>query len=237
MFNLEIQFLRQIFINNCELNFFSIISYFNQWKKSLRKDRSPLNDRKPWMTFQSTKFLEKNLLKGCTVFEYGGGGSTLYFLDKAATVITVEHDEVWFEELNKKIHEGGLSNKWTGLLIKPVIRPNQEDSDTSDPNFYTSIDPEFDTLWFKDYVSSIDTYSDLFFDFVVIDGRSRTSCLKHSIAKVKIGGYLILDNTERDYYLRQTSKYLRSFEVVLDKFGPTPGLPFFTKTTIWRRVD
>lgn len=188
------------------------------------------------MTFQSISVLERNLTKGCSVFEYGGGGSTLYFLDKGANVITVEHDQVWFDELDKQIYEDGLPNNWSGLMIKPTDRPIEEESDASDPDHYTSSAREFDELWFKDYVTSIDRYSDSSFDFVVIDGRSRPSCMKHSVSKVKIGGLLILDNTERAYYLRKTIDYLNSFNVVLDNFGPTPGLPFFTKTTIWQRV-
>ena len=236
MFNLEMQFLRQLLVNDCGLNSFSIVRYFDQWKKSQRKDCSPLINRKPWMTFQSATFLEHNLTRGCTVFEYGGGGSTLYFLDKGATVITVEHDQVWFEELNKQILEGNLSNNWIGLMAKPIIKPKEQESDSSDPDLYTSSDREFDMYWFRDYVSSIDSYPDSSFDFVIIDGRSRPSCIKHSVSKVKRGGFLVLDNTERAYYLRKAIKYLDSFNVVLDKFGPTPGLPFFTKTTIWQRV-
>ena len=237
MLNLEFEFIRQVLLNNCRLNFFLIVRYFNKWKKSQSKDQSPLINRKPWMTFQSISFLEKNLTNGCSIFEYGGGGSTLYFLDKASKVTTVEHDEVWFEELNKQINEGGLSDNWRGLLIKPNVRPNQEKSDASDPNLYTSSDHEFDNYWFKEYVTTIDAYPDSSFDFVIIDGRSRPSCLKHSISKVKIGGHLILDNTERIYYLKQTINYLNSYRVILDKFGPTPGLPHFTKTTIWKRVE
>ena len=189
------------------------------------------------MTFQSISVLERNLTRGCSVFEYGGGGSTLYFLDKGANVITVEHDQVWFDKLNREIDKNCLTNNWTGLMIKPTGKPTEEESDASDPDLYTSSDSEFDELWFKDYVSSIDCFSDSSFDFVIIDGRSRPSCMKHSVSKVKVGGFLVLDNTERVYYLRNTVDYLNSFVVVLDKFGPTPGLPFFTKTTIWQRVE
>jgi hypothetical protein len=237
MLYLEMQFLRQLLVNDCGLNSFSIFRYLNQWKKSQRKDQSPLISRKPWMTFQAITFLEQNLTLGCSVFEYGGGGSTLYFLDKGATVTTVEHDQLWFEELNKQIHESNLSNNWNGLMIKPVIKPIGQENDPSDPFLYTSSDNEFDLFWFKDYVSSIDDYSDSSFDFVVIDGRSRPSCVKHSVSKVKIGGFLVLDNTERAYYLRKTIDYLDSFNVVLDKFGPTPGLPCFTKTMIFQRLE
>lgn len=73
------------------------------------------------MTFQSIEFLEKYLKHGSNVFEYGGGGSTLYCLDKSAHVVTVEHDLVWFSLLEKAILKDDLSQSWKGIMIEPTI--------------------------------------------------------------------------------------------------------------------
>lgn len=236
MFNLEKKFAQQLIATKCSYNLLSVARFFFQWKDSIRKGESPIIKRRPWMTFQSIDFLGKNLIHGSNVFEYGGGGSTLYCLDRGANVVTVEHDIKWFWLLDKKIQEDNLSQNWKGILKEPTRYPELLQEDPSNPELYISDDKKFKGFWFRDYASSIDFYPDLFFDFVLVDGRSRPSCIKHSVAKVKIGGFLLLDNTERNYYLSMsTKKYLEHYRVVLDEFGPTLGVSEFTKTTIWQR--
>lgn len=53
---------------------------------------------------------------------------------------------------------------------------------------------------FKKYVEAINTYSDNYFDFVFIDGRARNGCVIASLPKIKNGGYLMLDNSDRPEY-------------------------------------
>ncbi|MGB4333621.1 MAG: hypothetical protein WBJ41_02085 [Chromatiaceae bacterium] len=237
MLESEKKFLELLITNKVGIKSLLIARFFFQWKASLRSGKSPITDRRPWMTFQSIEFLEKYLKHGSNVFEYGGGGSTLYCLDKGAHVVTVEHDLVWFSLLEKAILKDDLSQSWKGIMIEPTIDPGQTPKNPSNPKIYQSYDDCFNGFWFKEYVSSIDYYPESFFDFVLVDGRSRPSCLTHAALKVKIGGFLLLDNTERSYYLSMdTRKYLDRYQIVLDEFGPTPGALWFTKTTIWKRV-
>ena len=55
--------------------------------------------RVPWLPFALVDELTGAVGSGTRVFEYGGGGSTLWFLDRGAQVITVEHDDAWAAEL------------------------------------------------------------------------------------------------------------------------------------------
>ena len=237
MLEAEKKFAELLIANKGGIDSLSISRFFFKWKASLRHGRSPIVDRKPWMTFQAIEFLEENLRHGNNVFEYGGGGSTLYCLDKGAHVVTAEHDLIWFSLLKKSILKDVFYDNWEGIMVEPTIDPYKTTKDPSDPERYQSDDECFNEFWFKEYVSSIDCYSESFFDFVLVDGRSRPSCIKHSAPKVKIGGFLLLDNTERNYYLSMNAKkYLEHYEIVLDEFGPTPGALWFTKTTIWKRV-
>lgn len=129
------------------------------------------------------------------------------------------------------------SGKWRGILEQPTTATDNPVTDPSDPDSYQSSDGEFKGLCFNGYASAIDMYPDSFFDLVIIDGRSRPSCLKHSVSKVKPLGFLLLDNTERTWYLsRHTLPYLQDYRLALDGFGPTPGASWFTRTTIWERV-
>jgi tRNA A58 N-methylase Trm61 len=43
--------------------------------------------------------LDDRLHRGLKVFEYGSGGSTTFFAGRAGTVVSVEHDRRWIDEL------------------------------------------------------------------------------------------------------------------------------------------
>lgn len=82
------------------------------------------------------------------------------------------------------------------------------------------------------YVSQIDAFADASFDVVLIDGRARPACICHSVAKVKPGGMLILDNSDRAYYLAQTRPWLQDY-TGLTFSGAVPHDPVFAQTTIF----
>lgn len=238
MSNLEVgrTFVQQLIKHQCGVNALQLLGFIRQWKESQQPGRSPMADRRPWLTFQATATISEALKPGCSVFEFGGGGSTLYFLDRGAKVITVEHDSHWFDLLDKSVREGDQSANWTGLKQSSEVLGHGSNGDPADPDDYVSDDRAFAGHSFCGYASAIDTFPDGHFDVVVVDGRSRPSCIKHGAPKVKHGGLLVLDNTERAYYLTSKSRqHLDGFSVVLDKYGPTPGLAWFTKTTVWRR--
>lgn len=238
MLDLERQFVCELLTNRTRARSLRSAMYFQMWRRSIRDGGEPLLSRTPWTTYQSISVLHRVLKPGTRVFEFGGGGSTLFCLDRGARVTTVDHDSNWFSKIRNLVVERNQSRQWEGVLIAPTTAPSAfDDDDRSDPDAYTSGSVEFKGLWFKDYASFIDSFIEDSFDVIIIDGRSRPSCLKHSIRKVKVGGLLFLDNTERDYYLTpKTLEYLKSFVLCLDEFGPTQGLRHFTKTTVWRRV-
>ncbi|MCC7232945.1 MAG: hypothetical protein IT242_08390 [Bacteroidia bacterium] len=169
------------------------------------------------------------------VFEYGGGGSTLFFLSRMQinTVITAEHDGTWFHELEKTIRNLGLSG-WKGMYLPPENSASV--ADPSDPSGYISNHPDFRGMEFGKYARSIDAFDNNFFDLVLIDGRARPSCLFHAISKVKSGGLLILDNSEREYYTKNSQGRINTlFTVEMDGFAPVPYNDWFSKTTIWKK--
>ena len=232
-----IAFLRQLRQTFKGLGSFRLIRYYEAWRRSQESGRSPLGDRQPWMTFESIRLIDKKLKPFDIVFEYGGGGSTLFLLDRGAEVVTVEHDRAWFEMLTNATEAMGVKNRWTGILEAPEANTSLNSCNASDPDAYRSDSSEFSSFSFKRYVRTIDTFAAGHFDLVIIDGRSRPSCLKHAACKIKKGGYLVLDNAEREYYLTPlTDTYLEQFELILDEVGPSPYVSFFTKTVIWMRT-
>src|SRR4051812_45501617 len=72
---------------------------FFPWRVSLREGNTPTGDERPWVTFTAISKLESLIREGTRVFEYGAGGSTLFFLQRGALLVTVEHDAAWMENV------------------------------------------------------------------------------------------------------------------------------------------
>ena len=97
---------------------------------------------------------------------------------------------------------------------------------------YVSSLKEYKGYSFKRYVRSIQKYPDKHFDLVLVDGRARVACLEEATKKIKQGGYLMLDNSERKEY--QTAMKKLAYERK-DFIGPSPYLANkFASTTIWK---
>lgn len=56
----------------------------------------------PWFTYPSIHFVKNKLKRNFRVFEYGSGNSTLWIESKVQSIISIEHDEGWFSEMNKE---------------------------------------------------------------------------------------------------------------------------------------
>lgn len=183
--------------------------YLLEWIRSLKEGYS-LDKPSPWLTFDSISFIKKWLQPGAKVFEYGSGGSTLFWLSQGATCVTIEHNPDWFVIVQKNLKN---SDRIDYRLVPPEPNENQEGVyDPEDPDCYVSGDPKYKDYRFDNYVSQIDVFPDAYFNLILIDGRARPSCIKHSVSKIKLGGLLVIDNTERSYYLSKTTSYLLHFE-------------------------
>jgi hypothetical protein len=132
--------------------------------------RTTVSLRLPWLPFELIEDLRERLGPPSRVFEFGGGGSTLFFLDCGAEVTTVEHDPAWMVRLEELAGE----HPWSGRL-QPL-----DDRDA--------------------YVASIADHPDDYFDVVVIDGRERARCALTALSKVRPGGWLVFDDVDRERY-------------------------------------
>jgi predicted O-methyltransferase YrrM len=190
--------------------------------RSLLPGKSPLADGVPWLTFRAIRWLASNIDRSMRVFEYGSGGSTLFFARRAGEVVSVEHDPEWYARTSAALEGEGIRN-CTYLLRPPeaqaVVR-------------FASSDPAYSKLDFADYVSAVDSYPDRSFDLVSVDGRARPACLSAGLGKVKAGGWLLLDNSDRSHYA-EAVEALGGYER-LNLRGIAPYSTDVTQTTIWR---
>ncbi|MHB8464490.1 MAG: O-methyltransferase [Acidimicrobiales bacterium] len=57
----------------------------------------------PWYTFPAVEFLSGLDFSGRRVFEYGSGGSTLWWAARAGEVVAVENDPGWYERVRPQL--------------------------------------------------------------------------------------------------------------------------------------
>ena len=166
--------------------------YKNLFLQSRIKGNSSITLEIPWINFLAIDYLNEVLLGAPKVFEYGMGGSTIFFAKKNLEVISVEHNKSYYEEVNKLIRQ-----KYKKQSIQLFLSEPKTDSIETK---YVSNRSEYYGLSFKDYVHTINQFPDQYFDLVLVDGRCRIECCKIASTKIKKNGVLILDNSDYMHY-------------------------------------
>ena len=96
-------------------------SFDNQ--QALDSNGEPL----PWVTYSFIDFIKTRLNKDLKIFEYGSGSSTLFYAKRVLKVVSVEHDETWYNKIVKskpanaemifsKLERGGEYSKKAAAL-------------------------------------------------------------------------------------------------------------------------
>lgn len=208
---------------------------FSRWRQSCRAGRDALGDREPWITFTARDFLDRSLKPTSRVFEWGSGGSTLFLLERAGEVHTIEHDEIWFGKVQQAVLQRGYKN-WNGKLIYPgSCDVSDGKCDPADWRSYQSGDSSLQNCDLAKYVQSIDQFQDNYFDVIIVDGRARPSCLYHAWRKLSAGGLLILDNAEVSYYRPISGLLTANCSQYLSFAGAGPYITTFWLTNAWRK--
>ena len=169
------------------------------------RGKSTLTLRTLWLPYRAIDFLENQVNPESRVLEFGGGGSTAWFVDRVQEVVTVESDEEWAE----MIRDETASSTKIELLLRPPA------------DHYAA------------YVEAADAYPDESFDVILVDGRERVECVKRSVGKLKPGGLMILDDSDRPKY-KEVYAVLQTWNS--DHFyGLVPCKDVTGNTTIWEK--
>lgn len=213
------------------------IPFYSDWILSLRNKMNGQNtfvDRRPWLTYRAAKWLDSYLKPGMRVFEYGSGGSTVFFARRVKQVFSVEHNLQWYQLVAETLKELKMSNV-TYVLKEP--EHVEREGDYSDPHFYASgIQNKFDQMSFVEYVKVIDNYPDRYFDLVLIDGRARPSCIMHALNKIKKMGIIVVDDSNRERYRAAQRQYLSDYTCMRFS-GVVPYSTHATETAIFVKGD
>lgn len=187
---------------------------------------NPIDLELPWISIDALKRIEKKLSITMKVFEFGSGGSTIFFSKYVELVCSVEHDSDWYDLVKSKLNSMNIQNVRLKLYQPSKIL----DATKKIHRSYTK--KEFLNYNFYDYVNHIDIYPIEYFDLILIDGRSRADCLEVSVSKLNSGGILVFDNADRDEYQIAINKHLRTWKVE-KYYGPTVGDKAFSETHIY----
>jgi precorrin-6B methylase 2 len=208
------------------------ITCFPKYYKSIRRSNDPLNYDQPWIVFNAKEFLDSILKDDMTVWEYGSGSSTLYFARRVKQIYSIENDKDWYTHLSTRIEAESVKNVCYALI-------EAEEADNKELNsIYISKSTIIYGGDFEKYTRSIDSVPDNSLDIVLIDGRARRACIVHAIPKIKPGGYLIVDNSDRSYYFEGNDilfdeKKWKSMHFV----GPVPYSFEFSRTSFFKKTD
>ena len=197
--------------------------FWNSFKSNIFSEVKPL----PWMNYKGIDHIKNVMAPNSLLFEYVSGSSTRYWISLGCTVVSVEHDKAFFQMM-----QSSLADLCDYKLIEPEINQDLKFKSHEIPEHYKSYD--YDDRSFEAYVRAIDVYPDGHFDFVIVDGRARPSCIKHAIPKIKSGGFLVLDNSNRGYYLKNT-KTLMSKWAETTHLGTVRGLLHKEQTSIFQK--
>ena len=223
--------IKTLFKHSNMRSIFSLVKYFPEWLRYITRNSNSIADKIPWITFSAIDFLKKISHSEMHIFEYGSGGSTFFWASRVKHITSVEHDKSWFEKIKMELAEQKITNV-DYILSAPYSIPEVGKKQFQVATDYISSDESYNGKSFEAYVKTIDNFQDEHFDVIIIDGRARPSCILHSQKKLKKGGYLVVDNSERQYYLSGFDlKNWQSWEF----FGPVPYDYNFSKTNIFRK--
>lgn len=101
------------------------IGWFSSFDKQQAMDQQ--GDPLPWVTYSFIDFIKPRLSKNLSIFEYGSGSSTLFYAKHVKRVVSVEHDEAWYNKIVKskaqnaemifsKLEKGGEYSKKAATL-------------------------------------------------------------------------------------------------------------------------
>ncbi len=180
------------------------LRYPAAWLKA-KSGRTP---ERPWIVPAANGWLRRRIRPDWSILELGSGRSTVWFARRAGRLISFEDSEFWAERTRDRLREAGLEN--VELRVGPV----------------------------EALTDAIAALPDSSFDLVVVDflespKLTRIDLLGAAMKRVKPGGYLLLDDSDRPGYAQASGMLAgwreRRFTGVKDEW------PEACETTIFRR--
>jgi predicted O-methyltransferase YrrM len=189
----------------------------------------------PWMAPSAVRFISQICNQSSVIFEFGSGSSTLYFAERVKQVISVEHNPEWFNSMQQELTARAIRNAEIHLKEAELRLEEKSELLPREALHYASVFEAYNKFEFSAYAKMIEQWPEDSFDLVIVDGRARPSCLHHAWARVKKGGYLILDNSDRPHYRQEVLKIEAKAVSGMKFYGPVAQNPMFQETSFWQK--
>jgi predicted O-methyltransferase YrrM len=139
------------------------------------------NPTAPWLTADAITALADLLKPDDVGYEFGSGRSTVWFANKVRYLHSMEHAPEWYERVRVKLGDAKLLDKIDYRLAAGSSQLAENDLlEESHP-----------------YVAHLAGMPEASLDFILVDGMARFTCFRLAIPRLKPGGVLILDNSNR----------------------------------------
>lgn len=138
---------------------------------------------RPWLNAGAIHYLEQVINSQKFMVEFGSGRSTVWFSQRVKRLISVEHSYEWFVTLLNQLQRENISNT-------KIIHASSA----------------------TQYVAIMKKMRQQIVDVVLVDGIYRDLCMALAMSRVKRGGVIILDNSERYLPLPSHSPEVKSVE-------------------------
>jgi SAM-dependent methyltransferase len=137
--------------------------------------RIGITPERPWIVPAAIGWLRHRIRRDWSILELGSGRSTAWFARRAGRVISLEDNEFWHGQTRERLEREGLVN--VDLRLRQV----------------------------EDFPSEVASLPERAFDLVVVDfleapGVTRIDCIGPARERVRPGGHLLLDDSDRPGY-------------------------------------
>jgi hypothetical protein len=209
---------------------FAWMKDYSRWRQDRNSTAQPLDRMEPWICYSAIRHLKQITRQDMRVFEYGSGGSTLYFAKHCQEVVAVDHDTLWAQRVNEALAEHQMSH--AKALPVPDETP-AEPADADPQQGYGSSYAGFVGRSFKTYVNTLRQYPRHHFNVIVVDGRSRPACIKLASEYLAPGGVIIVDNADRERYDPMQNACFNDNWHLTRCAGPGQAFRTFSATNFW----
>jgi predicted O-methyltransferase YrrM len=180
------------------------LRYPAAWYRA-RYGRTP---ERPWIVPAAIGWLRRRIRSDWSILELGAGRSTTWFAQRASRVLSFEDNEFWVGHTRERLDQLGLAG--VDFRLRAV----------------------------GEFSSELETLPASSFDLVVVDfleapAVTRIDVLEPAMKRVRPGGYLLLDDSDRPGYARAYEMLAgwkeRRFSGIKDDW------PEACETTVFRR--